>query len=275
MHTVTERRQDRGSLEDPGIEGENRDAPPAIVLWSVTKRYGRARHGVLALQDVTAEIPGGSFSAVMGLSGSGKSTFLQMAAGLDRPTSGTVHLGGIDLATLSRRKLSVLRRQHVGFVFQSLNLIPSLSVAENIALPLRLDRKPVDKHEIAALAELVGIADQLRRLPATLSGGQAQRVAIARALATHPEVVFADEPTAALDPASSAAVVELLRHAVDELGQTVVVVTHAPTVAARADRVLLLDQGRLAGTLTAPSAAELAARLQRLGAIPRDQEPAA
>jgi putative ABC transport system ATP-binding protein len=201
----------------------------------------------------------------MGLSGSGKSTLLQMAAGLDSPTSGTVRLGGSDLSGLSRRRLSVLRRRRVGFVFQDLNLMPSLSVAENIALPLRLDRKPVDKSRIRELAGLVGIADQLRRLPHTLSGGQQQRVAIARALVTHPEVVFADEPTAALDPYTSEAVVALLRRAVDELDQTVMVVTHESEVAASADRVLVLDRGRLVDVVSSPAAEELSMTMQRLG----------
>ena len=264
MNGMTARRQDQAGPEGRRAEGDDGGIPPAIVLRSVTRRYGRARRGVLALHDLSTEIPRGSFSAVMGLSGSGKSTFLQIAAGLDRPTSGEVHLGGVDLATLGRRKLSVLRRRRVGFVFQSLNLIPSLSVAENIALPLRLDKRTVDRHEIASLAELVGIAGQLRRLPAMLSGGQAQRVAIARALVTRPEVVFADEPTAALDPATSEAIVALLRRAVDELGQTVVVVTHEPAVAKVADRVLLLDRGRLASSIEAPSAEELTDRMRRL-----------
>ena len=258
--------EDGYGLEDGGSLDEwDGGVPAAIVLQSVTKRYGRPRKGVLALRDVTTDIPRGTFSAVMGLSGSGKSTFLQLAAGLDRPTSGTVQLGGVDLGALSRRNLSVLRRRRVGFVFQSLNLLPSLSVAENIALPLRLDKRPVDEREIALVAELVGIAGQLHRLPATLSGGQAQRVAIARALVTRPEVVFADEPTAALDPSTSEAIVDLLRQAVDERRQTVVVVTHEPPVAARADQVLLLEQGRLAGVVEMPSASELTDRLHRLG----------
>jgi len=232
---------------------------------SVTKGYGRGRRAVVALDGVSAVFPPGSFSAVMGLSGSGKSTLLQVAAGLDSPTSGTVRLGGSDLGGLSRRKLSVLRRRRVGFVFQDLNLMPTLSVAENIALPLRLDHKPADKSRIGELAGLVGIAGQLQRLPHTLSGGQQQRVAIARALVTRPAVVFADEPTAALDPYTSEAIVALLRQAVDVLRQTMVVVTHNPAVAAGADRVLVLDRGRLAGVVSGPTAAELTMTLHRLG----------
>lgn len=237
----------------------------AVELADVTKGYGRGRRAVMALDGVSAVFVPGSFSAVMGLSGSGKSTLLQVAAGLDSPTSGAVRLGGTDLSGLSRRRLSVLRRQRVGFVFQDLNLVPSLSVAENIALPLRLDRKRADQGRIAELAGLVGIAGQLRRLPHTLSGGEQQRVAIARALVTRPDVVFADEPTAALDPYTSEAIVALLRQAVDELRQTVVVVTHEPAVAACADRVLVLDRGRLADVVSSPAAAELTMTMRRLG----------
>ncbi len=262
----THRREHRRHDEDRGEVHNARGIPPAVALRSVTKRYGRRGHRVVALRGITAELSSGSLSAVMGLSGSGKSTFLQVAAGLDRPSAGSVHLAGLDLASLSHRRLALLRRRHVGFVFQALNLVPSLSVADNIALPLRLDHRHVDKHDIEELAERVGIASQLRRFPATLSGGQAQRVAIARALVTHPEVVFADEPTAALDPFASEAIVDLLRQAVDELHQTVVVVTHDPTVAGRADRVLLLDRGQLAGIAETPSAGELEARLRSLGA---------
>jgi putative ABC transport system ATP-binding protein len=220
----------------------------AVELLQVTRRYGRGRAAVLALDCVCASFGRGTLTAVMGASGSGKSTLLQCAAGLDRPTSGTVLVGGVDISRLSRRRLSVLRRQRVGFVFQALNLVPTLSVAENIALPLRLDRRRVDKQRVGALADLVGIGPELRRLPNTVSGGQQQRVAIARALVTAPEVVFADEPTAALDPATAATVLGLLRKAVDELGQTVVVVTHSPDVAAWADRVLHLDRGRVVGS---------------------------
>ena len=240
--------------------------PPAdaVVLSNVSKHYGR-RPGVVALSDVTARFPRGSFTAVMGLSGSGKSTLLQCAAGLDKPSSGSVHLGSVELTSLSRRKLTVARRERVGFVFQALNLVPTLSVAENIALPLRLGRHRVDQAKIRRLAGRVGLADQLRRLPDTLSGGQQQRVAIARALITEPEVIFADEPTAALDLCTGDDLLELLRRAVDELGQTIIVVTHDPLVAARADRALLLDRGRLAGIVDSPEPAQLTAALRELG----------
>jgi putative ABC transport system ATP-binding protein len=236
----------------------------AVVLTNVSKRYGR-RHGVPALNDVTAGFPRGSFTAVMGLSGSGKSTLLQCAAGLDKPSSGSVHLGGVDLTRLSRRKLTVTRRERAGFVFQSLNLVPTLTVAENIALPLRLGGRRADQARIRRLADRVGLAGQLRRLPDTLSGGQQQRVAIARALITEPEVVFADEPTAALDLCTAEDVLDLLRRAADELGQTIIVVTHDPLVAARGDRALLLDRGHLAGIIDSPDPVQLTAALRQLG----------
>jgi putative ABC transport system ATP-binding protein len=234
----------------------------AVELTAVTKRY--SRQGAPALDGVSAVFPRASMTAVMGLSGSGKSTLLQCAAGLDQPSSGRVVVGGVDLGSLSRRSLSVLRRRRVGFVFQALNLVSTLTVAENIALPLRLDHRPVRRHEIAELADRVGVADLLRRLPHNLSGGQQQRVAIARALITRPDVVFADEPTAALDPYTAASVRALLRWAVDDLGQTVVLVTHEPTLAARADRVLLLDGGRLVADISRPDPTELTRRLWTL-----------
>jgi putative ABC transport system ATP-binding protein len=241
------------------------DREPTVELLDVTRRYGRRNGAVTALDGVSASFFRATLTVVMGRSGSGKSTLMQCAAGLDRPTSGTVRLGGLDLSGLSRRRLSVLRRRRVGFVFQALNLVPTLSVAENILLPLRLDRLRVPKQWIRELADLVGIGDQLHRLPDTLSGGQQQRVAIARALIARPDVVFADEPTAALDPATSDAVLGLLRQAVDELNQTVIVVTHAPDVAAYGDRVLLLDRGRVIAANHAPDPGALTRRLQDLG----------
>ena len=251
----------------PGAAGPQGTAQPpadAVVLSNVSKRYGR-RGGVEALADVTARFPRGSFTAVMGLSGSGKSTLLQCAAGLDAPSSGSVHLGSVELTRLSRRKLTVARRERVGFVFQALNLVPTMSVAENIALPLRLGGRHVDQARIRLLAERVGLTGQLRRLPDTLSGGQQQRVAIARALITEPDVVFADEPTAALDLCTAEDVLDLLRRAVDDLGQTIIVVTHDPLVAARADRALLLDRGHLAGIMDSPEPAQLTTALRELG----------
>ncbi|MEV0492203.1 ABC transporter ATP-binding protein [Streptomyces atratus] len=225
----------------------------ALSLESVSRRYGRrgrAREAV-ALDAVSCAVPAGSFTAVVGPSGSGKSTFLQCAAGLDRPTSGTVRIGGTDLGSLSETALTRLRRDRVGFVFQShaLNLVPSLSIEENVVLPLVLaGADPAGAGVLARGQDLlarVGLAGCGAERPTTLSGGQQQRVAVARALVTEPAVIFADEPTASLDPESAALVLGLLRDAVLLDGRTVVMVTHDPVAASWADTVLTMDGGRL------------------------------
>jgi len=239
----------------------------AVALRDVRKVFGRGEGAIVALDGVSAALPPGSFTAIMGPSGSGKSTFLNVAAGLDRPTSGSVALGGADLAQLSERRLTILRRQRIGFVFQAFNLLPSLTVAQNIALPLRLDGHLPRRSAVRDIAARVGLEKRLRDRPAQLSGGQQQRVAIARALITRPEVVFADEPTGALDTRTGREVLALLRGVVDEGGHTVVMVTHDPAAAGYADRVLLLADGRVAGTLAAPSAAEVAERLANLARL--------
>ena len=238
---------------------------PAIGLRDVRKVYGKGEGAVVALDGISLDIAPGSFTAIMGPSGSGKSTFLHVAAGLDRPTSGTVALAGTELAGLSERRLTILRRERIGFVFQAFNLMPSLTVTQNIGLPLRLDGRRPRRSEVRAVAARVGLEERLRHRPAQLSGGQQQRVAIARALITRPEVVFADEPTGALDSHSGRGVLALLREVVDADGHTVVMVTHDPTAAAHADRVLLLADGRIAGMLEAPSADEVAEQLAHLG----------
>ena len=238
---------------------------PAVALREVRKVHGRGDGAVVALDGVSVGLAAGSFTAIMGPSGSGKSTFLHVAAGLDRPTSGTVALGDTDLARLSERKLTILRRERIGFVFQAFNLMPSLTVAQNIALPLRLDRRRARRSTVRDVAARVGLEKRLRHRPSQLSGGQQQRVAIARALVTRPEVVFADEPTGALDTRTGRSVLGLLRELVDRDGHTVVMVTHDPVAAAYADRVILLADGRLAGTLEAPSADEVAEQLAHLG----------
>ena len=216
-----------------------------VQLESVTKAYGRGQGEVVALRDVTLAFEAGSFTAVMGPSGSGKSTLLQSAAGLDRPTSGIVRLGGVDLGSLGERELTILRRDRVGFVFQSFNLVPSLTARQNIVLPLRLAGRKPDKAWLHEVSERVGLADRLGHRPAELSGGQQQRVAIARALVTRPEVIFADEPTGALDVRTGRAILALLREAVAQLGQTVVMVTHDPVAAASADTVVFLVDGEV------------------------------
>jgi putative ABC transport system ATP-binding protein len=238
---------------------------PAVAVRDVRKVHGQGGSEVVALDGVTVGLAAGSFTAIMGPSGSGKSTFLNVAAGLDRPTSGTVTLGEIELGKLSERRLTILRRERIGFVFQAFNLLPSLTVAQNIALPLRLDRRRVRPSAVREVAARVGLEKRLRHRPSQLSGGQQQRVAIARALVTQPEVVFADEPTGALDTRNGREVLALLREVVNQDGHTVVMVTHDPVAAAQADRVLLLADGRLAGTLDAPNADEVAEQLAHLG----------
>jgi putative ABC transport system ATP-binding protein len=238
---------------------------PAIALRDVRKVYGRGDAAVVALDGISIGLAAGSFTAIMGPSGSGKSTLLHVAAGLDRPTSGTVALGDIDLAGLGERRLTILRRERIGFVFQAFNLMPSLTVTQNIGLPLRLDGRRARRSEVREVAARVGLDGRLGHRPSQLSGGQQQRVAIARALVTRPEVLFADEPTGALDSDTGRGVLGLLREVVDEDGHTVVMVTHDPGAAAHADRVIMLADGQLVGMLDAPSADEVAEQLAHLG----------
>ncbi|MFE1236740.1 ABC transporter ATP-binding protein [Streptomyces tendae] len=240
----------------------------AIRLSSVSRRYGAGDGTVTALDDVSLSFRRGSFTAVMGPSGSGKSTLLQCAAGLDRPTSGSVVVGGTELTGLSERRLTLLRRERVGFVFQAFNLLPSLTAAQNVALPLRLAGRRPPRDRVREALRQVGLADRARHRPTELSGGQQQRVALARALITRPEVLFADEPTGALDSHTGREVLALLRGMVDREGQTVVMVTHDPVAAARADRVLFLVDGHVHGELSAPTADIVAAHLTRLETAP-------
>jgi len=233
----------------------------AVVLERVSKVYPG---GVRALDDVSASVERGAFVAVMGPSGSGKSTFMHCAAGLDTPSAGKAFIDGTDIGALSETRRTELRRQRVGFIFQSYNLLPSLDVADNITLPLRFAGIEADPAWLAMLVERVGLGGRLRHRPAELSGGQQQRVAIARALIARPAVVFADEPTGALDLRTARDVLGLLRELVDDLGQTVVMVTHDPTAAARADRALVMSDGRIVSTVHAPTAAELAHRVTTL-----------
>jgi len=252
----------KSTLGTPGTAA----SAPVVALRDVRKVYGRDEGAVAALDGVSVALAAGSFTALMGPSGSGKSTFLNVAAGLDRPTSGTVRLGDTELAGLSERRLTVLRRERIGFVFQAFNLLPSLTVAQNIGLPLRLDGHRPRSSAVRQAAARVGLEKRLRDRPSQLSGGQQQRVAIARALVTRPDVVFADEPTGALDSRTGREVLALLRGVVDEDGRTVVMVTHDPVAAAYADQVIVLADGRVARTLDAPSADQVAEQLARLGA---------
>nr|WP_245716443.1 ABC transporter ATP-binding protein [Micromonospora humi] len=235
-------------------------------LESVSRRYRSGRTTVPALDAVTVGFPRGTFTAVMGPSGSGKSTLLNCAAGLDRPTSGSVRLGDLELGGLSESRLTEVRRERIGFVFQAYNLLASLTVEGNVTLPLRLADRRADPGVLREVLTAVGLGEHHSRRPHELSGGQQQRVAIARALITRPDVVVADEPTGALDTRSAAQVLALLRRVVDAMGQTVLMVTHDPVAAAYADAVVFLADGRLAGELTRPTPEQVAARLARRNA---------
>ena len=237
----------------------------AIRVAALSKIYGSGETAVAALDDVTAKFADQRFTAIMGPSGSGKSTLLHCMAGLDQPTSGQVFLGDADLGSLPDTQLTRLRRERVGFVFQSFNLLPTLTVAENIALPLLLaGRKPATSW-LDDVISLVGLGDRLAHRPAELSGGQQQRVAVARALASQPEIIVADEPTGNLDSRSSAQLLGYLATAVRELGQTIIMVTHDPGAAAVSDEVLFLADGRIAGQLAGPAPDTILDQLKSLG----------
>ena len=237
-----------------------------VELDDLVRVFGRGEGAVRALDGVSLSLAEGSFTAVMGPSGSGKSTLLQSAAGLDRPTSGRVRLGEHVLGELSEKALAHLRREQIGFVFQSFNLLGALTAEQNVALPARLAGRRLPRGVVRDALERVGLGERARHRPAQLSGGQQQRVAIARALVGQPDVIFADEPTGALDTRSGRAILALLRDTVDEGGRTLVMVTHDPSAAAWADRVVFMADGRLAGELTAPTAEAVAERLTGLGA---------
>jgi putative ABC transport system ATP-binding protein len=238
----------------------------AIQLHRVARTFGTGDAAVTALHDLSLSFAAGTFTAVMGPSGSGKSTLLQCAAGLDRPTSGSVMLGDTDLTALSETRLTRLRRGRIGFVFQAFNLLPSLTAEQNVALPLRLAGRRPARAQIRDTLARVGLSDRAGHRPHEMSGGQQQRVAIARALITRPDVLFGDEPTGALDSSTGHQVLRLLRGMVDDDGQTIVMVTHDPVAASWADRVVFLADGRLNGALDRPSAETVAARMTRMEA---------
>jgi len=237
----------------------------AVRLTHLTKSYPNGPAQVVALDGVSLAIEPGAFTAIMGPSGSGKSTFLNLAAGLDVPTSGQVIIGDTDITGMNADAVTRFRRRHIGFVFQSYNLIGHLTVGENIQLPMLLDGRRPDAQWQQALIDSVGLTGMTDRLPSELSGGQAQRVAIARALITRPTVVFADEPTGALDRRTGDQVLDVLRGAAKRFAQTLVLVTHDPHVAATADDVLFLADGQVAGSLVDPTSEQIAARLVSLG----------
>ena len=243
-------------------------APPETIASravGLVKVYGSGADAVRALDNVTVEFPARHFTAIMGPSGSGKSTLMPCLAGLDTPTSGTVLLGDVDLGGLSDKKLTLLRRERVGFVFQAFNLVPMLTAGENLTLPLTLAGTRPDPDWIGAVTGTMGLADRLSYRPAQLSGGQQQRVAVARALASRPLVIFADEPTGNLDSTSGGELLGLLREVVDEFGHTVVMVTHDPVAAGHADAVVFLADGRCAGHLDRPTPQRVLDQMKTMG----------
>jgi putative ABC transport system ATP-binding protein len=252
-------------LPSPSIL-EPLDVPAAVAAEAVSRRYGHGEATVHALRGVTIAVPAGQFTAVMGPSGSGKSTLMHLLAGLDRPTEGRVHIGGQDITRMSDKQLTKLRRRHIGFVFQTFNLLPTLTAQENVVLPLAIAGRRPDRRELDVLLTRVGLSERRRHRPSELSGGQQQRVAIARALITRPTVLFADEPTGNLDSGAGAAILDLLREAVDVDGQTTVMVTHDPRAAARADRVLFLADGRIVDDMAGPTENRVLAAMKEVSA---------
>ena len=252
----------RNGLADQPMGGGG-DAAARVV--GATKVYGSGHASVRALEQVTVAFPRRRFTAIMGPSGSGKSTLLHCLAGLDDLTDGHVFIGDVELGSLSDKALTLLRRDRVGFVFQSYNLVPTLSALENIRLPASLAGTSPDPDWLDEVVDTLGIRDRLSHRPAELSGGQQQRVAVARALASRPEIIFADEPTGNLDSRAGAELLGFLRSAVDEMGQTIVMVTHDPVAAAYADAVLFLADGRIVDGLDRPTAQGVLDRLKALG----------
>ncbi|MGO4200511.1 ABC transporter ATP-binding protein [Rhodococcus sp. TAF43] len=234
---------------------------------NLTKVYGSGDTQVHALAGVSAEFERGEFTAIMGPSGSGKSTLMHCLAGLDEASSGSVLIGATDLTTLSDKQMTQLRRDRIGFVFQAFNLVPTLTALENITLPLDIAGRRADQQWLDTVIDRLGLRDRLDHRPGELSGGQQQRVACARALAGQPEIIFGDEPTGNLDSSSSGEVLSILRAAVDEFGQTVVIVTHDPRAASFADRVVFLADGRIVDELREPTAESVLDRMKNLETV--------
>ncbi len=256
----------RALAQDPADPGQ------IATARGLVKVYGKGEAAVRALDGVDIDLARGELTAVMGPSGSGKSTLMHCMAGLDSSTSGTVMVDGLDIGHMNQRGLTKLRRTRIGFVFQAFNLIPTLTAEENITLPLDIARTPVDRDWFDTVVDAVGLRDRLDHRPSELSGGQQQRVACARALVSRPSVVFADEPTGNLDSRSAGEVLAFLRHSVDELGQSVVMVTHDPTAASYAHRVVFLGDGRLVGEIENPTTESVLDALRTLGAGRRDPD---
>ena len=239
-------------------------SPPAARAENLTKVYGSGPAAVTALDDVTVDFSPGRFAAIMGPSGSGKSTLLHCLAGLDSVSSGRVFLGGRDITRLNEKLLTEVRREVVGFIFQAFNLLPTLTVEENIALPLSIAGRTSDRRWLDIVIDTVGLRDRLHHLPSELSGGQQQRTAAARALATRPQIVFADEPTGNLDSRSSAELLGFLQQAVREFEQTILMVTHDPVAASYADRVVFLGDGRVVSELDDPTQEDVIEHMKEL-----------
>ena len=241
-------------------------APPAAVAKGLTKVYGQGDAEVHALRGVNVAFAAGAFTAIMGPSGSGKSTLMHCLAGLDTVTSGSVHIGDVELTGLNDRQLTMLRRERIGFIFQAFNLLPTLTAEQNIRLPLEIAGRQADQIVFDRVIDTVGLRDRLGHKPSELSGGQQQRVAVARALISKPQVIFADEPTGNLDSRSGAEVLSFLRTSVRELGQTIVMVTHDPVAASYADRVVFLRDGELVSELDRPTPQTVLDALMKLEA---------
>jgi putative ABC transport system ATP-binding protein len=244
----------------PGVTQE-----AAARTVDAVKVYGKGQTEVRALDGVTVEFASGRYTAIMGPSGSGKSTLLHCVAGLDSLTSGKAFIGDADLSTLNDHQLTILRRDHVGFVFQAFNLVPTITAEENINLPMLLAGRKAEREWLAKITGTLDIGDRLQHRPDEMSGGQQQRVAVARALASRPEIIFADEPTGNLDSHAGAEVLGFMRRAVDEMGQTIVMVTHDPIAASYADRIVFLADGRIVDEMLEPTADRVLERMKRFG----------
>jgi putative ABC transport system ATP-binding protein len=257
---VTSSTSSAGSPGSPGPVGSRGDAARAQGL---TKVYGSGETQVIALDAVDVSFPAGQFTAIMGPSGSGKSTLMHCLAGLDEATAGEVFIGDVDITKLDDKRLTRLRRDAVGFIFQAYNLLPTLNAIENITLPMDIAGRKPDQEWLDTVIDTIGLRERLKHRPTELSGGQQQRVACARALASRPAIVFADEPTGNLDSASGAEVLGFLRRSTTQMGQTIVMVTHDPSAASYADRVLFLADGRIVDEMAAPTAEAVLDRMKK------------
>ena len=253
------------SVLEPVVQPQQQTYIAAASARGATKVYGSGDTEVTALKNVDVDFAKGHFTAIMGPSGSGKSTLMHCMAGLDRLDSGSAYIGDTDMATASEKKLTLLRRDRLGFIFQAFNLVPTLSAIENITLPMDLAGTKPDKEWLTNVVNTVGLSDRLKHRPNELSGGQQQRVAVARALASRPDIIFADEPTGNLDSTTGAEILAFMRHAVRELGQTIVMVTHDPVAASYSDRAVFLADGQIIDHLFDPTPDTVLDHMRRLG----------